>query len=205
LPFSSTVIENAYDDSVFVANQAWKDRRGMAFVGRLVSDKGVETVLQASRRLRERGHDLPVFIIGDGPLRADLEAMARRHGMQDSIRFMGKLPPAEVADLLNKVKYLAIPSMWAEPFGIVALEGIACGCIPLGTNGGGLIDAIGPCGPVFKPGDYEALADNVARLESDVRVADSFRSHFSKHLAEHSPDTIAHRYAEVFESVVRRK
>ncbi len=204
LPFPSTVIENAYDDAVFTTRNPWSDRRGMAFVGRLVSDKGVETVLLASRLLRERGHDIPLYVIGEGPLRAHLEAMVSTQGTSDSVRFMGKLPPAQVADILNKVKYLVIPSMWAEPFGIVALEGIACGCIPLGTNQGGLIDAIGPCGPLFKAGDYEELADKVAMLESDANAVPSFRAQFPEHLAAHSPDVVAARYAEIFQSVARR-
>lgn len=203
LPFPSVVIENAYDDSAFTNRTRWDDRSGMAFVGRLVSDKGVETALAAARLLRERGYDLPFYIAGDGPLRAELEECAKSGGLGGNVRFTGNLSPSELAALLNTVKYLVIPSVWAEPFGIVALEGIACGCIPIGTNQGGLVDAIGKCGPLFKAGNPEELADTLAMLQSDERAVDIFRNYFAEHLTTHSPDSVSALYAEVIQSLVR--
>lgn len=196
------VIENAYDDSVFVNHTPWRHREGAAFVGRLVSDKGVPTALAALAEAGKHGHPLPIKIIGSGPEEAALKQQAKTLGLDAS--FLGRLTPEQVATELQSVKYLLVPSKWAEPFGIVALEGIACGCIPLGTNQGGLVDAIGPCGPLFPKENAAALAKELIRLESDPTHAESFRQHHAPHLAAHAPETVADRYLEVFENAIKR-
>ena len=194
----STVIENAYDDQVFrLTNE--DARTGIACVGRLVSDKGIRTALEALQSLKDEGLRLPMTIIGEGPERNALEGFVQDAELSDCVRFVGQQSPAEVAALLNRCKYLVIPSLWAEPFGIVALEGIACGCIPIGSHQGGLVDAIGPCGPLFNAGDASALAKEILRLETEPACVQAYQAQGPAHLEAHAPRVVAAHYIHVFE------
>lgn len=205
LPFPATVIENAWNAEVFQTTTPWPERHGATFVGRLVSDKGTDVALEAIARLRKNGHELPLTVIGDGPERAALNEQAAAEGIEDLVTFTGRQAPADVARHLNRSRYLLAPSRWAEPFGIVALEGIACGCIPLATEHGGLRDAVGPCGPLFPQDDATALADHLQQLETDPAWAEAFRSRHPEHLEAHRPETVARKYLEVFATALRKE
>jgi glycosyltransferase involved in cell wall biosynthesis len=95
--------------------------------------------------------------------------------------------------LLNAHRILVVPSRYDEPFGIVALEGIACGCLVIGSRGGGLKEAIGPCGLTFDNGDAAglaglleaALADPGRFLPSPQVVAEHLSLHRSEHVLPH--------------------
>jgi glycogen(starch) synthase len=97
-------------------------------------------------------------VIGEGPCRNDLEERVRKLGLADQVEFLGAIVGEPLVNILNRHKILVVPSSWNEPFGIVALEGIACGCMVIGSSGGGLPEAIGPCG------DYVLLTATVANL-----------------------------------------
>lgn len=200
----STVIEYAYDNLIFKSETPWEERHGCAFAGRLVSDKGVPTAIAAIREAKRQGHSIPLQIIGSGPDEAELRAQVSALGLEDWVTFAGRLAPEALAATLNQVKYLLVPSKWEEPFGIVALEGIACGCIPLGTNQGGLVDAIGPCGPLFEKDDAIGLADCLIRLEKEPDWVAQYRMAASEHLAAHSPKGFAAQYFEVFKQAVKK-
>jgi len=104
---------------------------------------------------------------------------------------------------LNAHEIMVVPSRLAEPFGVVALEGIACGCALIGSERGGLADAIGPCGIVFPNGDATALAQGLKRLLLDGELRRTLRSHAPPHLARHTPAQIAEEYLTVFRRVMR--
>lgn len=204
LPGKSEVIENAYDDQVFRNEHSWQSRSGAAFVGRLVSDKGCCTALEAIAKAKRDGFCLPLKIIGSGPEESSLKKLAKQLNINDQVLFLGRLMPRDVAQELNQTRYLLVPSKWAEPFGIVALEGIGCGCIPIGTDQGGLVDAIGLCGPLFEKENAGQLADLLARLEKEPELVSGFREHHPEHLKAHSPDVVARRYLNFFEAAVDR-
>ncbi len=160
----SEVIGNPYDDSIFRREVPLDEReRDIVFLGRLVSDKGCDTLLEALAVLKQRGITPCCTVIGDGPERDRLITMTVGLGLERSIRFLGALRGAAIADELNRHRIMVVPSRYREPFGIVALEGLACGCLPIVSADGGLIDAIGGHGLTFRNGDPTDLAD---RLES---------------------------------------
>ena len=70
----------------------------------------------------------------------------------------------DVVALLNRHLIIVVPSRWQEPFGLVALEGIACGCVALGANCGGLPNAIGGAGATFLHEDVDDAACWIERL-----------------------------------------
>ena len=95
---------------------------------------------------------------------------------------------------MNQHAIIVIPSRWAEPFGVVALEGIACGCIAVGSADGGLPDAIGDCGMTFYNGDSENLADRLADLLRYSELRQKFRAARAAHLAQFRAHSVAQRY-----------
>lgn len=195
----SVVIPNTYDDSVFrIVNDGI--RYGAAFVGRLVSDKGAALLLEAIAHLHHDGLKIPLSIIGEGPERARLEDMTRSLSVEKSVRFLGSCSPRQIAAALNEAEVLVIPSIWEEPFGIVALEGIACGCVVVASRGGGLSEAVGRCGLTVPNGDALALANALRQVLSDRVLRESLRNGADAHLTTFSRRSVAKRYLSVLES-----
>jgi glycogen synthase len=198
----SVVIANAYRDDLFRLLPEVPRTGELMFLGRLVSDKGVEVLVAALGLLAARGIRPGLTVVGDGPEKAALEAQASRLGIGEQVRFFGMHHGEEVVRLLNAHRILVVPSRYDEPFGIVALEGIACGCLVIGSRGGGLKEAIGPCGLTFENGDAVELA---ALLEAALTDPDRFHTSpevTAEHLALHSSERVVARYLEVLEAAV---
>jgi hypothetical protein len=86
-------------------------------------------------------------------------------------------------------------------FGIVAVEAIACGCVVVGSAGGGLAEAIGPCGVTFPNGDAHALVSILTRLLGDPAEVDALRRPARQHLAQFTKRHVASRYLEALAAV----
>lgn len=189
-------VPNPFDPAVFKRGES-RDRAGeLIFVGRLVSDKGVDLLLDALARPELA--QVRVTIVGSGPEEAALRAQARAEGLGARVHFVGSQPPAAVAQLLNAHRVLVVPSRRAEPFGVVALEGLACGCVVVGSSGGGLPDAVGPGGVMFPNGDIPALAAALVRALALDAAAPDFRGRVDAHLERHQPPSVAKAYLAVF-------
>ena len=196
LPVPSVVIGNPYDDETFGNLEETKRSSDLIFVGRLVSDKGVDLLLQALAALHQSGIKPSLTIVGEGPDRRDLENQADDLGLSSSVFFVGQEKGVALAERLNCHQILVVPSRWPEPFGIVALEAIACGCVVVGSAEGGLPEAIGPCGLTFPNGDASALAAILKDLfEYPERVAE-LRSGAGAHLARFTRRQVAKIYLE---------
>lgn len=195
LPMDTPITGNPYDAGRFRVISGNKRERAIIFVGRLVSDKGVHVLLAALRHLRNRAmynkNKVQLTVVGVGPEEASLRAEC---GDLDVI-FAGVLQGEALAAALNQHKVLVVPSLWPEPFGIVALEGAACGCKVIGSDQGGLPEAIGPCGTTFPNGDAHALAECIHQVleEPDGPELAAVRAH----LARHAPDAFAKRILEL--------
>jgi len=198
----SVVIANAYREELFRLLPDVPRTGELMFLGRLVSDKGVEVLIDALGRLAARGVRPGLTVVGDGPERPALQEQARRLGIDKQVCFLGIRHGEEVARLLNAHRILVIHSRYDEPFGIVALEGIACGCLVIGSRGGGLKEAIGPCGLVFDNGDAAGLAD---LLEAALADPDRLRppsEAVAEHLVRHRSDQVLASYLAVLEATV---
>ena len=197
----STVIGNPYRDELFFEMPEIERNRDLVFLGRLVSDKGLDLLLKALGDLKPRGLESSLTIIGDGPEEAALRAQAESLKL-NNVEFVGAKRGAALTKLLNRHRIMVVPSLWKEPFGIVALEGIACGCVVVGSEGGGLKDAIGPCGVTFPNGDGDALARALEPLLRDAELLKPYRAAANAHLANHKADVVAQRYLRVINEAV---
>jgi len=137
-----------------------------------------------------------------GPEEENLRRLTADLGLDRQLTFAGQKSGAELAAILNRHQILVVPSRWAEPFGIVALEGIACGCVVVGSENGGLKEAIGPCGVTFENENLDALAAQLKRLLNDPGAQNSLRQHASEHLAKFQSDTVAAAYLRIIRKMV---
>jgi glycosyltransferase involved in cell wall biosynthesis len=192
----SVVIPNSYRDHLFRRLPGEARERDLVFLGRLVSDKGVDVLLEALRLLADRGLRPELTIIGDGPEAPRLREQASRLGIAERIELLGIRTGEELVRLLNRHRILVVPSRYDEPFGIVALEGIACGCSVVASRGGGLPEAVGPCGRIFENGNALDLAEVLAELLGDPARQAALQEEAPRHLAEHAAARIARLYFE---------
>jgi glycosyltransferase involved in cell wall biosynthesis len=204
LPVKSTVIGNPYRATEFGLRLPAKRECDLIFVGRLVSAKGVNLLIDALAALGHQGHRPTLTIIGRGPEEQVLKAQVERLGLETQVRFTGEVRGAALVELLNAHKIMVIPSLWAEPFGLVALEAIACGCVIVGSSLGGLPDAIGPCGVTYPNGDAEALRRVLAELLDDPAMLESFRAPAEDHLKRFQPTAVAQAYLEIIQGAAGR-
>src|SRR6185295_6892236 len=200
LPVRSIVIGNPYRDDVFRLHPEIPRTKDLVAVGRLVSDKGFSLLLDALKILeREMGLTPRLTLIGEGPERPRLAAQAEALGIAERIAFTGAISHEEIALRLAEHRILVAPSLYQEPFGLVALEGIACGCVVIGSSGGGLPEAIGRCGKTFPNGDAHALAEAIAELLRQPETCALLLEGAAEHLAEHTVRRVAERYLAVLE------
>lgn len=199
------VIGNPYDDAVFRTTIPWSERcSDLVFLGRLTSEKGLATLIEALAILRDRGRRASCTIIGDGPERSRVSAWVAAANLGQQVRLTGALRGKAIAEELNRHRIMLVPSTYAEPFGIVALEGLACGCLPIVSERGGLVDAIGPHGLTFRNGDALQLAE---RIESVLRAPDLARQRLEgahQHLAQFTARRVAQRYLDLFQQLLAR-
>lgn len=92
---------------------------GALFVGRLTEEKGVRTLLQAWKLI---GHQFPLTIVGDGPLKDEVTAQ-----LPAGVRYLGSRSPDEVRTLMKEADLVVFPSAWYETFGLVPVEAMSCG------------------------------------------------------------------------------
>jgi len=202
LPAGSVVIGNAYNDAVFARGSVRPDR-DLVFVGRLVSEKGADLLLEGLAELRKGGLRPTLTIVGFGPEEARLRALCDERRLRDVVHFHGKAKGAELAQLLQRHRIMVVPSR-NEGFGVVALEGIASGCVVVGSDAGGLPEAIGACGTVFASGDSAALARKLAAVLGDESMCEKYRAGQDRHLARFSRRRVALGYLSVLEGAVRK-
>jgi glycogen(starch) synthase len=188
------VIPNPFDGSLFNLRPNVKRNRDLVFLGRLVSDKGVDILLNALALLKQQGLTPSLTIIGSGPDRQNLESQVLRMALGDQVCFVGTQSGDALVSLLNQHRILVVPSRWSEPFGLVALEGIACGCCVIGSSAGGLPEAIGPCGTTFPNGDSKALASSLARALLQPPTSWTDPAVVVPHLTAHHPFNVASQY-----------
>ena len=199
---NACVIANPYDSKRFRLLQTVTRRQAIIFVGRLVSDKGVDLLLEALALLNRAGKYHHLTIVGDGPEEDSLRTRSSKLSLERQVTFIGSRTGDALVELLNAHNVIAIPSRWREPFGLVALEGIACGCVAVAADGGGLREAIGACGLTFARGSVSDLANKLDIVLSDVDVGDLLRKNSISHLARFERDVVAAKYLGIFHEAI---
>lgn len=134
----SCVIHNGVDLELYESSVRYQHPRPYIFShGRLTSKKGFDMLLSAFADASQGFADVDLIIAGAGEESERLKALARDAGISERVHFFGRANPKQIVELLNGCLFLVVPSR-VEPFGIVALEGMAAGKAVLATKVGGL-------------------------------------------------------------------
>lgn len=143
----------------------------VAYVGRLVPEKGVDLLIDALAETEAACH---LVLIGGGPCRPALEAQVGRRGLEERVRFAGAMSPMELAENLRRADALVLPSrstpVWKEQFGRALVEAMACGLPVVGSDSGAIPEVVGDAGLIFPEGDASALAACLDRLASSPEL-----------------------------------
>ena len=159
------------DPQVFAPRPGRRDSaRGfvIGYVGRLVPEKGVDLLLQAATGLEGAWR---LAVAGTGPERRNLESIARRLGLADSVSFDGHIPSVHMPAFYRELDVLVLPSRsrpnWVEQFGRVLIEAMASGVAVVGSDCGEIPQVIGDAGLVFPEEDVDALRGCLVSLLRD--------------------------------------
>ncbi|MEL6881574.1 MAG: glycosyltransferase family 4 protein [Cyanobacteria bacterium J06607_10] len=129
-------------------------------VGRLVEQKGQLLLLEAASRLAQKGRTFKLFLVGDGPLRSQLETLIDRFNLSDKVTITGWANGAEVRRLILMSRALVLPS-FAEGLPVVLMEALALRRPVISTYIAGIPELVEPgeSGWLIPSGSVNALAD----------------------------------------------
>jgi glycosyltransferase involved in cell wall biosynthesis len=133
----------------------------VGYAGRLVPEKGVTTLIDATRGMPQT----EVLVAGEGPLAPSIRE-------EPNVRMLGWVPRAEMADYWSQLDVMVLPSLtdgkkWVEQFGRVLVEAMAAGVPVVGSDAGRIPDTIGDAGLVFPEGNARALRETLDSLRLD--------------------------------------
>ena len=146
----------------------------IGFVGRFVPEKGIMTLLDALVKIKDKSWKF--LLLGRGELKDEILQKAEEKGIKDRIILIESVPHDEVADYINLMSTLILPSEttykfktltsvgWKEQFGHVLIEAMACQVPVVGSDSGEIPYVIADSGLVFPEGDHSALADRLTQL-----------------------------------------
>lgn len=146
----------------------WRHTPTIGYIGRVVPEKGLETLIEAAAKIPSRP---TVFIVGSGNHRLTLQYLAEQLGVRDRVQFRSAIPADKVPAMLAEFDALVLPSLtqknWKEQFGRVLIEAMACEVPVIGSDSGEIPNVIGDAGLVFPEGDAEALAEHMRSVLED--------------------------------------
>lgn len=179
--------------------------RRLICVGRLCEQKGQLLLVEAARRLAERGAEFELVLAGDGDIRAEIEASIRRYRLQDRVRITGWISGAEVREQILAARALVLPSL-AEGLPVVIMEAMALRRPVISTYVAGIPELVlaGEHGWLVPAGDVEALMHAMqACLEAPAETMARMGEAAHKRVLErHSVDTQAARLGKLFQDAL---
>jgi glycogen synthase len=177
LPRSRTIyygIENVESRPIQVQEDTVALR--LAYLGRLVSEKGLPVLFRAVQQLQKEEFTFHLTVIGDGPERDRLKTLADEIGINRCLTFTGEMQRSEVDQILRKIDVVVMPSLCEETAGLAAIEQMMSGGAVIVSDIAGLSEVVGDTGLKFMPGDAEELFACLKYLARDRRKIEQLGS-----------------------------
>ena len=171
---------------------------------RLFSKNGVEYLVRAMPQIAERA-DAEAVVVGDGPERARLEALARELGVRERITFLGTRPNAEMPGLLSSGDLAVFPSLM-EATSVAALECMSCEVPVAASDVGGLPELVdADVGGLFEAGNPTALARTVIALLRRGDLAELGVRARERVVEKWSNARLVDRHLEIYGSLIEKR
>ena len=177
-----------------------EDRKTILYVGRIVREKGIFTLLDAFEKLRKQGKDVSLVLVGEGPLKEDLAKEVLRRKLNDRVKLAGFVDEKKLVSLYNSSDVFVLASHY-EPFGMVALEAMASRIPVVVSDVGGLSEIVedGITGVKVPASDPRALAEGILRVLDDPELAEQMTENAYRVVQErYRWDMIAEKTIEVY-------
>jgi len=178
----------------------------VAYAGRFVPEKGLDTLLQAVAYL---GSGVELWLIGNGPDRPILESLSQELGIEERIRWLDPVSPEKMPEVLAQVDVVVLPScttrVWKEQFGRILVEAMACKVPVVGSDSGAIPEVVGDAGLIFPEGDAAALAECLRRLKESPELRRELAERgYERALMLFSQEHIARQTIKFYKTAVER-
>lgn len=185
----------------------------VGFVGRFVPEKGILTLIKALNSLTFLSWKL--LLLGRGELKETIQQQAREAGIQDRLIIIESVPHDCVADYINLMNVLVLPSEttyqfktltaagWKEQFGHVLIEAMACRVPVIGSNSGEIPHVIGEAGLIFPEGDATALANSLKQLIEQPQLCDRLsQMGYQRVITKYTNQALAKQQLEFYQKLL---
>ena len=173
--------------------------KNFVFLGRLELEKGCILALKAFNSVLEKFPNATMTIIGSGSQRNYIENYIKSNGIEGAVTLLGTVTGQELVNELCKHRTMVIPSIWNEPFGMVALYGLAYCENVISTRVGGLPEAVGGFGIIVNPRIEDIQGAMSKIIAGNYQITEATRDEIHAHLDRHSPSKIADAYLTILE------
>ncbi len=200
---SDRITINPYFTKVNCVDNGTYGSRVILAIGRIVSDKGFDLLLDALHLIEYE--DFKLIFIGDGPALSDIKQKIGRLGLQSKVEFKGWLDREEVHNYLTNCQFVVVPSLWPEPFGIVGIEAMACKKPVIAFAVGGIGDWLKDKynGLLIEPGNVYALSKAIKLLLSSPEYCRNLGLNgYSRFIEEFSEQGHIDRLISVFNEAI---
>lgn len=180
----------------------------LLYAGNLVPSKGLDVLLRAFAMLRTNGVDCRLRVLGEGPLRAELEALAGSLGVARDVDWSDFVGQDRMPQEYAEATVTVLPSRGhAEGLGLTLVEALLAGCSVVGTPAGGIPEVVedGVTGLMAPDGDAAALAGRLRRLLTDPELRRRLSAAGAARMREvYAPEPAIARFSDLYHAAVRR-
>jgi glycosyltransferase involved in cell wall biosynthesis len=176
-------------------------REGILFVGRLNAQKGLDQLIRALAGMKTK---TALDVVGDGPARESLGALATELGVADRVRWHGQVRQGELPKFYQRACVLAVPSI-DEGLGLVAAEAALCETPVVGFRSGGTPDVVrdGSTGILVEANNVPALSAALDDLvNNSARASSMGQSGRMYALANFAPESAAQKYLSIYQQAI---
>lgn len=174
----------------------------VGYIGRLVADKGIDTLLQAASTMTV---PIRLLIIGSGPEKEALQQLSHRLGLAQQCYFIDAVPYDLINDYMNLLDLLVLPSKttphWKEQFGRVMVEAMACKVAVAGSDSGAIPEVINNPEAIFPEGDTLALSRIIGMLATNLPLRQNWGEQgYQRVMENYTVEKLAQKISQVWQS-----
>lgn len=194
------LVYNPVDVSRFRIPKKAHEGIRLVTVGRLSTQKNQKVLIEAVQKISETHPEVTLKILGDGPLRKELEEQIRQNALEATVRMEGNVPNVET--FFSESDIFVLSSAY-EGLPLVVLEAMAAGLPVVSTDVGGVKDIVTNNGFLTEPGNPESLRKAILRLIEDEKLRESLGRNSAANALKFDSSIIAGEYTKLYEQYTK--